>query len=1271
MTITLPDAFPKWLVEAVAGYWPDCDEDALRREGDCWKTTGEGCRKLGTRHDDAATTEIAALHGYSADTKATRNIQLGDDLRNSGEYCDSMAEQCYKKANDCEFTKLQVIGTGIALLTTLTVDALMSAPGVVKAAEDRAAAEASWTATARRYYGNIKKVGLQCATKRKGLPLAKATAIGFALGAGTAAAVNAGAQYYQKEVLHHRDKIDWNMVEDAAIIGGVGGGVGARFASRFAPGINKFFGKIAGKSESNLARYGAHITSGLLIGGVGGLAGAVGGAGAGIIVTGHIPNAEELRTAVIQGLVGGFVGSATIFTRPLPPGMRVRPNPESSNSTTSTTSPSTTPPGALRDGDVPRDGYVPGTAPPATPPSPRPATPPDGQVPRDGYVPRTTPPPGGITPPGGPGPHTGTPPPTTTPPGGSGPHPPGTTTGPHPGGTDPGSGGPPRRTPDNPRPEDPFTPERRPDDPATPARPPRTDEPEAASPPRPDNDRGIPPREPSEGAPTPERTQGAREPAEPQPTQRPHPEATTPPGHDAQVRPPHAPNEEPTAQPDHTQGEDHSAPKSTPDEPPTNPTEPEGIDSGADNALPHIKRLNDALAHQRPIDLPLPDELPPPPRQDGTEPDPAVSLYQRHSGQDDPANVPDVVEGMHAVMNDWTSPNQAASAVHLGRALFEAHVYLGPGGEILAAKTGAVGDRVLRVEVSRPDTPATPSGQARTEIPPHERSLIEQKLQAFAHRYGIEEGPDGQKTYWFEIDEAGPAFNPRALEEGHGIRPEETTPPGRDKHVPPTHAPDEEAAPPPERTTGEREPAEPQPSQRPHPEETGDRRVWPPHGADEEAAPPPERTPGERDPGDPQHKVPPHAEETAPPTEEPKPEQQHPHGEEETAPPHHPQREGDPVDPHQAVPPHANENTPDALYGGIPEPRPHATDPTDPFPPEHLAAPNRDLAFDEYEHYPNQLSPDDINRIVNEHPGIFERPRTMDELHQLLPPETRFGDLLDIRNLSYRQNGIDPPPSLSRENLEGFLRRVWDNRINIGHENNIYSMYARSSVPNHFSDPESYMRSLAQILTERPAGLQQAVVQSGGPRRLTADNVGECDPTAVSFVHYHRAAETRIDPDDVNGRIYINPRADAAPALMRQIVHEIVDDPQNFPGVYAAKVEGPGFARDDGLVIYTDGDTANERIAVWLDNYHAQHPDALMWSVPAMTNQIISGVGYGAEPAPGMNGVSFGKVRAVPIFEALRATQAEAGSFAEFRANALRELDRVGVDPRRPHRNHW
>ncbi|MET8878508.1 hypothetical protein ABZW16_42025, partial [Nocardia sp. NPDC004604] len=338
MTLTIPEAFPKWLVEAVAGYWPECDEDALRRDGDHWSAAAESCRALAKRHNIAAAAERAALHGSTADAKSTRNMQLGDDLLNQAEYCDSMAEQCYKKGNDSEFTKLQLAGTGFALLAQLAVDVWLAAPGVAKTAEDRAAAESSWAAAARKLHGKIKKVGLECATKRKGLPLAKATAIGFALGAGTGAAVNAGAQLWQMEVTHHRDKMEWDLVEDAAIIGGVGGGVGARFASRVAPGINKFLGKVAARSDSNIVRYGTHVTAGVLIGGVGGTTGALGGLVASIPVTGHIPHGDEMRTTMLHGFVGGLVGSASIFARPLPP--RATPT----TPATASAPPSTAPP---------------------------------------------------------------------------------------------------------------------------------------------------------------------------------------------------------------------------------------------------------------------------------------------------------------------------------------------------------------------------------------------------------------------------------------------------------------------------------------------------------------------------------------------------------------------------------------------------------------------------------------------------------------------------------------------------------------------------------------------------------------------------------------------------------------------------------------------------------------------------------------------------------------------------------------------------------------
>ncbi|MGW5222464.1 WXG100-like domain-containing protein, partial [Nocardia sp. NPDC004085] len=399
MTLQIPEAFPDWLVTCVAGHFPCGDEDAARRLGDQWSDTAESCRVLADRHDVAAASERAAIAGMTSDVKTQRNLQLGDDLRNHATYADSMAEQCYRGANDIEFNKLLVIGTGFALLAQLALDAALMAPGVVKAAEDRAAAEASWAAASRRCLLSIKSVGAECAIRRAGIPLAKATAIGAALGAGTGALVNGGAQWWQKNVLHHRDKIEWDQVGDAAVIGGAGGALGARFASRVAPGVNRVIGSIAERSQSNVVRYGAHVTSGLLIGGAGGVAGAAGGLVAQIPLTGHIPKGEDLENALITGFVGGFVGSATVFAQPLPPRPLARPAPGNTNrpGARPTPDPSTPPPGgngpapaAPGDGNPPRRPSTPddGNPPrrPSTPddgnPPRRPSTPDDGNPPR-------------------------------------------------------------------------------------------------------------------------------------------------------------------------------------------------------------------------------------------------------------------------------------------------------------------------------------------------------------------------------------------------------------------------------------------------------------------------------------------------------------------------------------------------------------------------------------------------------------------------------------------------------------------------------------------------------------------------------------------------------------------------------------------------------------------------------------------------------------------------------------------------------------------------
>ncbi|MEU4341605.1 hypothetical protein AB0H00_10080, partial [Nocardia sp. NPDC023852] len=320
MTLQIPQEFPDWLVNSVLGYFPKGDEDACRRLGDSWSDTSNTCTELAHRHDTVAQAEKAAAEGVTGEAKAGRNSQLGDDLRNQAAYADNMAQQLYENANNIEFTKLLIIGTGFALLAQLAVDVALLAPGALKAAEDKAAADTTMRIGRNELLNKIKGAGAQAMAHRKGIPLAKVTAIGVAIGAGTNAIVNAGAQFYQEMVLGHGDgDIEWDQVGDAAIVGGIAGGVGVRVASRFAPRINNAVSKVFRNPTSNGARYGAQVSAGLLIGGVGGVAGGVAGVGAQMVVSGHIPSEQEIKGALITGIAGGFVGAASVFARPVLP----------------------------------------------------------------------------------------------------------------------------------------------------------------------------------------------------------------------------------------------------------------------------------------------------------------------------------------------------------------------------------------------------------------------------------------------------------------------------------------------------------------------------------------------------------------------------------------------------------------------------------------------------------------------------------------------------------------------------------------------------------------------------------------------------------------------------------------------------------------------------------------------------------------------------------------------------------------------------------------
>ncbi len=330
-------------MSACAGHFPEGDEDAMRRVAVAWTDTADTCDAIAVRHADTAGQEKLAISGQATEAKGARNKQLAEDLRNSAQCCRLMSDQLNTAARDIEYTKLLVIFTGITLLAQLAIDIALVGVGSMKAA-----AEAAWRAASRAVAGRVKTAEASAMARRSGIPLAKVTAIGVGLGAGTGAFVDFGAQWWQKEVLDTRDEIDWGNVGRSTFIGAVGGGAGVLTALRLAPGINKAMQRIAGRSSSNAVRYGARISGALLIGGVGGLGGGVAGAGAQVIATGRMPTASEFKAAMVTGFASGFVGAASVFAQPFsPPGTTTAAR----SSTPPAPDPGTSPPAHTPPGD--------------------------------------------------------------------------------------------------------------------------------------------------------------------------------------------------------------------------------------------------------------------------------------------------------------------------------------------------------------------------------------------------------------------------------------------------------------------------------------------------------------------------------------------------------------------------------------------------------------------------------------------------------------------------------------------------------------------------------------------------------------------------------------------------------------------------------------------------------------------------------------------------------------------------------------------------------
>jgi hypothetical protein len=253
--------------------------------------------------------------------------------------------------------------------------------------------------------------------------------------------------------------------------------------------------------------------------------------------------------------------------------------------------------------------------------------------------------------------------------------------------------------------------------------------------------------------------------------------------------------------------------------------------------------------------------------------------------------------------------------------------------------------------------------------------------------------------------------------------------------------------------------------------------------------------------------------------------------------------------------------------------------------------------------------------------------------------------------------------------LDHFLDLVWRHRSLIqGGTIGAYELYSHVTGAHPLTvSSDDHLRRVAAAQGNRP-GAAEALVQIRPDENL--DDLIQAGrlytEAAGAFVWFRRAGARDIP---IRRRLYLNPRPNAAAALMHALVRHVVDDPGNYPGVHSAKIAGPaGIAsRSDRIVVYTDSAETVDLVVDWLRAYAAAYPGTFEDITPPLTREIMTGVAAGDHPRS--RGSSFGLLRSSAVDEALRETVTGGGGRAAFADAARRRLRAARVDPDFPHAN--
>ncbi|AYF76342.1 hypothetical protein D7D52_23760 [Nocardia yunnanensis] len=254
MTLTRPPV-PGFLLDFLAGHWPEGDEDAMRRLADHWSTMSGALQALQQPAEATMNEALAAIDGRIHDAMTTYWQEIGggdaSELAKLITICDSFSQQLEHGATDIEFAKLTIY----ASLAAMAVMAFVPGVGELVDAVALAAVKLVIRQTILKLIDRLAVKGATFLAERVGLEVAAklgadaasnltlTVAKNAAIGAGFGSTVDLSAQGVQV-AMGHREQIDWGQVGTSAGAGALAGGVAGPIAEHFAPVVGDKLGGI-------------------------------------------------------------------------------------------------------------------------------------------------------------------------------------------------------------------------------------------------------------------------------------------------------------------------------------------------------------------------------------------------------------------------------------------------------------------------------------------------------------------------------------------------------------------------------------------------------------------------------------------------------------------------------------------------------------------------------------------------------------------------------------------------------------------------------------------------------------------------------------------------------------------------------------------------------------------------------------------------------------------------------------------------------------------